>query len=185
MPLLNDYILALAMLSMPGEVPYAVHYPRRCLLELAIADNLYDPREIRWKFVQGWGLDNHHENLKELRDRWSQRNILPPLHETLQLPCPATIRDLIALNRQHENWIEQQMKLVDDDDSFIFQVWWEENTLLYKILDMALDATDEGYYCYYRRNALKKLRDDYLGYENYHKGLLPPAVPIWRFKRIP
>lgn len=59
----------------------------------------------------------------------------------------------------------------------------EETDTLYKAWDNLRDAKTETLDVSCRRTALFRLRG-LIGHEAFYNGVMPPAVPVWRFARV-
>lgn len=178
---LQDLLLALLLLNAPDPQPVPTYYPREALLAVLQGEDLADARELQYWF--NGDPESQAFELSFLRERWQKRHKLPPLHDAMRFPCRETITDMIKCNRLHHDWLRVQQGLSNEDDQNEWGIWINENQQIFETLDAADDATATYYFTYTRRNALLRLKDK-LGDRNFRLGLLPPSVPLERFRPL-
>jgi hypothetical protein len=103
----------------------------------------------------------------------------PPLADSRRLPSPVVIRQLLAFNGAHRQYLEARR--------WVRRHEWEELTealcetdRLREIWQAAAEAASEEQIWICRRRALLRLQE-LIGEEAYYTGNLPPCVPLWRF----
>jgi hypothetical protein len=192
-----DYVLATALLAAPAapaplppnlvacapsenEPPLGTGLGSLAptIAALAIQGEVMDRRESSYL------LANPDEFLKDLaliRKRYHNLADAPNLHDSARFPDRHLISELLEFNRAYRSHLLQRQE-VEGTHREELAVAVQETDHLYKIWDAVRDARSECYYVYIRRQALKTLRE-MIGPEAYHRGTLPPSVPIWRFAR--
>lgn len=176
-----DYLLAVAILSAPGDVadPERFATVRPTLQAVAIEWELIDPRERPYLLANpaDFAID-----LKMLRRRCEDLTDAPPLADHWRFPDRALVQDLLSANRAYRQYLECRQKM-EPDNAWNLRDQAFDVDLLYAIWDLVRDARCDYFYCTVRRAALNKLRET-IGFEAYNAGVLPPHVPIWRFREI-
>lgn len=181
-----DYVLALALLTAPADIPEgsdaarAYAHTRTTVQALAVQWEILDPREVRYILARP---DDFVADLVLLRHRFQELAGAPALVDSLRFPERDLVNEFLASNRAYQQHlgVRQPVELAH---------WWElraavqETELLYQVWDKVRDARCEYYYVTVRRQALKDLRG-LIGDEAYYSAKLPPAVPLWRYQRVP
>lgn len=113
--------------------------------------------------------------------------VAPPLPEPrpedlLQFPCDWVVTANIRAGEKHLAWVRAMRRLHPHDPDLLDWEWeCEELLAVWELLESAQRLTsgsDEG-----PQEKLWELRDK-LG-SDYDRGLMPPVVPHWRFRRLP
>jgi len=151
---------------------------RLALLELGVAWEILDPREVRCPFEAPGDFNC---DLEMLRRRYRELADAPPLADCLRFPDRTMVHDLLSFNYAYRRHLEVRQSLERTDRSEL-QAALRETDTLYRIWDAVRDVRCEYYYVAVRRRALKRLRE-LLGEEAYSNGQLPPVVPLWRFQQ--
>ena len=206
---MDQLIFVFALMSMPSNQPgclnnqaeaLVVSSYHRHLRELAVSAELIDPREMKYMFKDSttpqticgaYAVDGEMvyqydvlADLNNLRNRVKDLGDAPALADAQRFPSRTALSEWLAQNRAYKNLVEAQHDLLPWQHRWVTAFKVRENDKLYKILDCARDAQIEYFYITVRRAALKRLRDDLIGAEDYYAGRLPPAVPVWLFQEL-
>lgn len=111
----------------------------------------------------------------------------PPLQDAMMFPGYATANHNMQLAAAHRDWLETQAQFYPDREWF-FVVWATEAKFLFDVWHLLteIQGTEaEGNYnsTELRRAYLAELKEK-LGPYWYYQGIMPPPVPLWRFKKI-
>lgn len=172
--------LSLAILFGPAEPPEHLRHVSEVLQALALHLEVLDERETRYVLIRP---EDFVADVKLLRRRWASLKDAPPLHDCTIFPDRALMNDLLAFNRAYRQHLEARKACVGALEAFELGEAIQEADALYQVWDAARDAQCSYYYVTVRREALKRLREQ-IGEASYHRGVLPPPVPLWRFRRI-
>lgn len=162
----------------PGDVARLSHLHPFCRL-LTLGVEVLDERETCFL-----SADTFRSDVGLLRHWCKLCANDPPAGEVCRLPDMETLREQIAFNRAYREHLKRQIIVGGD-----FRRRWEleeaaqETDGLYVLLMAMVSARAEGQLIAGRRRALAHWRD-MIGCEAWHAGLLPPAVPWWRFQRV-
>jgi hypothetical protein len=178
-----DLILAAALLSAPAGIPEPIpdadHWPRMraAVIQVATARQVIDPREARYTLT---GPGQWQGDLDILRARNADLIDAPRVEDADWLPPIDIINELIRFNRAHRAYLEDR-QLWESDRATLYGDVIDETDRLYRVWDSAREAKGECYYITVRRQALRALKGR-IGSDDYAAGILPPAVPEWRFR---
>lgn len=174
-------LIALVVITSPVDLELKVP---PCSVEVikstAVGLEILSPTEAKWFFSS-----NPHyfqEECEALRRRYKRLKFAPPLVDVQRFPSMELCQQMKEVNRSYHNWLERQLQLNPTQD------WIEgalqENRLLYKVWDELYDIQSASTWDIYRiRSLLSDLRD-MLGPGAYYGGFMPPAIPVWRLRRI-
>lgn len=144
---------------------------------VAVSLEIMDAREKLHTFARP---EDFAVDLACTRRRYEELRDAPPSADARRFPDRDTIYEMIEFNRRYRDFLDD-LRLIDRsawiDDAL------EASLELYQVLDLVRDARCDYYYVYVRRKALLDLRD-IIGVNLYYAGCLPPAVPVWYFRRI-
>jgi hypothetical protein len=106
----------------------------------------------------------------------------PRLASGRRLPdCSFACRQA-EFGEQHVNYA-RAVRAITGPRDHAAEDWLREAELLHDFWDRVVSATFPGRACRDRRAALRDLADA-IGLDDLERGNLPPAVPVWRFRRI-
>lgn len=170
-----NLILAYAILA-------GAEYDVDCLLEetvlgMAIDLEILDSRE-RGHLGDGFPLVD--ENVKILQSRYKDLKNAPQVADSLRLPARKVIHAYIGVNRGYYAHVVAMMTPINSEE---YDEIIKECDALYNFWDNVNDATNEYYYIYNRRLALKNIRDK-MGEQDYYSSKWLPFVPLCRFQEI-
>jgi hypothetical protein len=178
-----DYVLAVAMLTVPGGLPEGEPLNEHsCLTRpiqaLALQWEILDPREV---ICMEMRLASFDLDVRHLQRRYGELIDAPPLNDNLRFPGRELACEMLSFNRAYHSHITLRRdgagKIRAELDEAI-----AETEHLYHVWDLVRDARSECYYVSVRRHALAALREA-IGPGDYYRGALPPHVPVWRFER--
>jgi hypothetical protein len=178
-----DYILAVALLTAPIERSALPALPEHvCLMptlrEVVRGWELLDPREGKYVLVQP---DDLVADVCLLQGRYQELMDAPPVSDAQRFPCREAVCEMLTFNRAyHRNLAARRDALgsgMGDLDCTL-----DETDQLYRLWDLVRDARSECYYISVRRAALLALKRT-LGPDDYNRGVMPPHVPVWRFRK--
>lgn len=172
--------LAVCLLTAAPDYPAQENLgiPLRYLQSAAVALELLDTRECKYTFTNERELAT---DLRLIRRRYEELHDAPPLCDAIRFPDAAFCNEIISFNRAYRAWLCERQYLSPGNDWIADAILECDN--LYLTWDTIRDLRCEGYYTATRRGAIKRLRDR-IGPLDYYGGVLPPAVPVWRFNRI-
>lgn len=173
-----DYALALALITSPGDaVPLPEGCPLECLRAVAEGMELMDPRERLYLFATA---GDAHDDLRLVRARHRELRDAPRIDDALRWPSADFCRDMLSANRAYAIWLNGHRAV---DRGEWIDAALEDAAELYRVWDVMSDINSQWYCLTARRQKLRELRE-MIGAERYYAGLYPPAVPVWRLKRI-
>ena len=155
---------------------------RPAVRDLALAWEIMDQREVRYVLTRS---EDFTSDLKLLQRRYQDLGDAPPLYDCMRFPDRSLVNDMLAFNRAYQTYLEHQEQYYVADSVMAWEIHQTriENQKLYEVWDLARDTRCDYYYVTVRRAALNKLKQ-LLGDQAYASGILPPHVPVWRFRRI-
>lgn len=180
-----EYLLAVALLTTPSDLPSSLGEPeayfpiRPTLKQVALLWEIMSPREASYLLVRKEDFAN---DLGILRRRYQELADAPPVNDAVRFPDRATATDQLSLNRTYRQHLEAR-QLIDLARSWELRAALQETDQLFHIWEAVRDARCDFYDVTVRRQALKRLRLA-VGFGTYYSGMLPPAVPLWRFQQI-
>jgi hypothetical protein len=178
-----EYMLAAVLLTGPSgaadpdQLQASIAAVRGPLQSIAVQWEILDPREIRYILASPGDFVG---DLSLLRRRHRDLATAPVLKDGQRFPDRVTINQLLAFNRAYRQDISRRQTHGQGDAQEIELAICDAD-LLYQAWDCLRDARCEFYYVTVRRQALKRVRE-MVGDEAYYKGVLPPCVPVWRFR---
>ena len=177
-----DLVLVFALLTAPPDAPAPLALLPLAPLTVALALHLeiLDARELPWLLQPTLDFAGA---LRPLRTRWRDLRDAPPLHDGMRFPDHALVGELLSFNRACRQRLDGQLGVSAVRDEELYEAI-RETDRLYHLWDTVRDVRCIQYHVSVRRAALKRLRDELLGYPAYCAGLLPPHVPVWRFGKI-
>ena len=178
MNLLPLYFLALLNQSPEAPMPAVPKQLLPLVQGVALQIETMDRRECGYLLHSRIGLEG---DWSVMRERTRRLKDAPRLSEAGRFPERDAVCDLISFNRSYRKHLE----LVRSVDLARFADYTDalsECDQLYGVWDAVRDSTCEHYYVSVRREALLRLRD-LIGQEAFGAGLLPPYVPVWRFRQ--
>ena len=104
------------------------------------------------------------------------------LNDLYRFPDHNTVIDARSFNLHFRNNLKERYTGHTEDDQLL-DIIYEEAKTLYRLWDKLDDAQGDCYPTELRLSKLKSLRLA-LGEEAWMRGLMPPPVPVWRFKKI-
>ncbi len=178
-----DYVLAVALLTVPGGSADAVTLPEhtclaRPLQSLALQWEILDPRERRCVLA---GPDAFEADLRLVQRRYHELVDAPPVTDCKRFPTREVVCELLTFNRAYHTHMSLRRDSEGPARSELADAVAETDQL-YHIWDLVRDAGSDCYYITFRRQALAALREA-IGQGDYYRGVLPPHVPVWRFER--
>lgn len=170
-------LIALASMSAPADAPSGVPpCPMEVVRAYAVVLEILDPQETRYFLRWDYCLA---DDLRILRERYSDLADAPPLCDAMRFPTLDECTEQRSFNESYRRWLEQRWPLTRED-------WINEALMecasLWSAWDLLRDAQCEYLHVACRRKALKELMGA-IGYQAYYAGCMPPAVPVWRFRR--
>jgi hypothetical protein len=178
-------VMAFTLLTSPPAAVDLKHPPpgyealRPVLQQLAVQMELLDPRETGYVLARS---EDFQVDLKLLRRRYLKLMDAPPVRECERFPDRTTINNLLTFNRTYRRFLKRR-QVVDLLNSEELRTALCETDQLYQVWDAVRDARCKYYYVTVRREALKQLRE-LIGTPAFHRGDLPPHVPVWRIPEI-
>lgn len=111
----------------------------------------------------------------------------PPIQDAMMFPGFPTANNNYQLAMHHLAWLETQATFYPEREIF-FVVWIQEAKELCEIWHLVVEVVGQETDGIYNADEVKRTYlanlKALLGPRYYHQGVLPPPVPIWRFKRI-
>ena len=191
-PFVTEITLALALVTAPGlEMPSPRYDPSQppapvstqALQLVSEALELSGDNERKWLFCVtdphgGW--NDAYYPLRETRRRYEECRDCPPLCDAVRFPDSGLCRDMLALNREYQGWLEERQKLFPGEE-WIGEAIRECDECRQAWL-LAEDVGRDYHSAYYIRKAMGQLRE-LIGPAAYYSGCLPPPLPVWRMRR--
>ncbi|MFO0927059.1 MAG: hypothetical protein U0736_08450 [Gemmataceae bacterium] len=177
-----DYVLAVAVLVAPLDstdpIPLAEHAClMRAMREVAQGWEILDRREHNYVLLRA---DDFAADAHLLRKRYHELADAPPVSDAGRFPSRELACELLTFNRAYHRGLSVRRDSFGERDALCEAL--READELYRLWDLVRDARSECYYVSVRRGALLALRQA-LGDVDYHRGVMPPHVPVWRFER--
>lgn len=181
-----DYLLAILLLqgadfpqfNESKQLPGWHALVGKPLVQLALACEILDPREVRYVLAKS---DEFVSDLRMLQRRSHDLHQAPFLGDSIRFPERVVVNELLLFNRAYRQHLENCLPLYPNSTEL--RAAREEVEQLYQIWDCVRDSRCEYYYVHIRRQALKRLHD-MLGEADYQNANLPPHVPVWRFALV-
>lgn len=107
----------------------------------------------------------------------------PPLYDRGRFPPREVAYEAMVLNRAYRRHVETRRWTSLHERDYWATVLQETDYLFHCWDWLHAAQGGEGRDQQYWQYALKRLRD-LLGEDAYHAGQMPPAVPLWRFRRM-
>lgn len=143
----------------------------------AIDAELVDPQEKLLTNPE-WAAIEINQLLERARDLADA----PKTLDCRRFPDPVFAADQMEFNREYRKWLTGQLGWrnweTPEIEGAIKVTDW-----LWHVWDFARDAARTNYPVTLRRQWLRSLRE-MVGPEDYAAGILPPAVPVWRFAEV-
>jgi len=142
----------------------------------AVRWQLYDLNELSYKFTNREAFP---EDISELRARFEELKDAPPLEDADRIPNRDYLHQKIQFNRRLRKNLDEARDLYPHRAA-MFEKVMSECDEIYRVWDLARDASQTFYYVPHRRRCLMQLKKA-LGDEAYATMDLPWFVPNWRF----
>jgi hypothetical protein len=92
-------------------------------------------------------------------------------------------REILVFNQRYQSYCKYRIETGNQDEINFYSNALIEAQELYKCYDLLDDSFCDGFSMIRRRRSLNDLKK-LIGEESFYNGILPPSIPIWRFKTI-
>ncbi len=180
-----QFLVAVALLTAPPDSSPSkaefelIDSASPALQQLAVQLEILDPREVKYILSRS---EDYRADIKELRRRFADLADAPSVQDIHRFPDRNLINELLSFNRSFRQNLDAQQSS-EGFRAWEFREALQETDHLYEIWDKLRDARCDYYYVTVRRRALQRLHE-MIGEEAYWAGVMPPYVPIWRFRSI-
>jgi hypothetical protein len=137
-----------------------------------LAEELIDPRESGYVFAHP---EDFYHDLGMVMQRGRDLAGVPLVADSERFPPRTMMIELLAFNRIVREHLEARRSF-DPNRAEHYRKLIAECDRLYKVWDIARDASTDYYYVTVRRRALKRLRE-MLGDADYYGARLPDHIP--------
>lgn len=176
-------ILAIFLLSSSVKPPKAtIKFVGWEMLNICAALDLIDDSDFKIEnYVLKYIVDD--VDLKILRDRYSQRNELPPIRdaELFGYMSPAAVKAARLLSQSHIRYLEEASELYPENQFFPRAI--KDTKVAYEAWDKLDNVNISHLGLFARRKNLLEVKK-IIGNENFIHGIMPPPIPLWIQKEI-
>lgn len=176
-----SYVLAFILLCLPEGTDTSNEFFifREEFVDISLRMELLDSREVGnvFSFKSSFLVD-----LDRMRETRVKLSGFPFIEDSKRFPSREEALNNLAFNaafvstlqdlKARYNWRIEELNIISTETKQLADIW-----------DNLKDAQSSYYHINVRRASLAKLRE-LIGEENYYNGIMPPHVPLWRFREI-